>query len=83
MLVARLSGEADSYVVSREFEQKAAAIAWLQGAGLADLKIRRHLARFGMTKTSYGLNRTCKPRSIAIEMCDAMPLFFCVVELLG
>ena len=38
MFVARLTGEADGHVISREFEQKAAAISWLQGAGLADFE---------------------------------------------
>jgi hypothetical protein len=38
MFVARLTGEADGYVVSREFEQEGAAISWLQGAGLADFE---------------------------------------------
>jgi hypothetical protein len=38
MFVARLTGEADGYVISCEFEREAAAISWLQGAGLADFE---------------------------------------------
>jgi hypothetical protein len=36
MFVAKLIGEADGHTVSREFEDKANAIQWAQGAGLAE-----------------------------------------------
>ena len=38
MFIAKLTGEADSHVVSREFEQERAAISWLVGVGLADFE---------------------------------------------
>lgn len=38
MFIAKLTGEADGHVVSREFEQEGAAISWLVGAGLADFE---------------------------------------------
>jgi hypothetical protein len=34
--VAKLTGQRDGHVVSREFDDHLAAIAWLQGAGLAE-----------------------------------------------
>lgn len=36
MFIARLTGEADGHVVSRQFAQEGDAIRWLQGAGLAE-----------------------------------------------
>jgi hypothetical protein len=38
MFVARLTGEADGYVISREFEQEGAAVSWLQREGLAQFE---------------------------------------------
>jgi len=38
MFVARLTGEADGYVISREFEHEGAAIAWLQREGLVQFE---------------------------------------------
>jgi hypothetical protein len=34
--VAKLTGQYDGYVVSREFDDHLAAITWLQGAGLSE-----------------------------------------------
>lgn len=36
--IAKLVGESDGHTVIREFGDKAAAIAWLQGAGLAEFE---------------------------------------------
>ena len=36
MIVAKLIGESDGHVVSREFDDEGRAIQWLQGLGLAD-----------------------------------------------
>jgi hypothetical protein len=36
--VAKLTGESDGHTVSREFRDKASAVAWLRGAGLGDFE---------------------------------------------
>jgi hypothetical protein len=38
MFIGKLIGEADGYVVSREFEHEASAIQWAEGAGLKDFE---------------------------------------------